>query len=309
VGLIARWCGGTKVPGPTSRHCAGWTVKGRMKEDLTIAMTSHQKARESPEGGRYRVVAGPRSRRVMAALMDVARSRRLMVALVEADVTAPRRLMAEYRSVTGESISLTAYVAACLGRAVRQHPELNSTRRGRRLILFEEVNVVCYLEQLRGDQPVVGFQTLRAADRASVRELSTRIRAERAQGGPAPRLMRHLPVALFGPTVRYLSRNARFLADAGVIAISNVGAGSGGVPGWGFAPSATSVEVTLGGITERLALDDGEIREHEHLCLTVSIDHDLVDGAAGARFVRTLVDLVASGAALDTLPLTATGET
>jgi pyruvate/2-oxoglutarate dehydrogenase complex dihydrolipoamide acyltransferase (E2) component len=243
----------------------------------------------------------------MAALMDVARSRRLMVAFVEADVTQPRRLMAEYRSIAGESISLTAYIAACLGRAVRQHPELNSTRRGRRLVLFEDVNVVCYLEQFHGDEPRVGFQTLRFADRTSVPELSRRIRAAHSQAAPAPRLMRHLPVALFRPAVSVLSRNPRFLADAGVIAISNVGAGSDGVPGWGFAPSATSVEVTLGGITKRLALEGGEVREHEHLCMTVSIDHDLVDGAAGARFVRTLVDLVASGIVLQPALHTAGG--
>jgi pyruvate/2-oxoglutarate dehydrogenase complex dihydrolipoamide acyltransferase (E2) component len=282
-----------------------------MREDFTIAMTiSHDNARPAPRGERYRVVALSRNRRVMAALMDEARSRRLMLAFVEADVTRPRRLLAEYRSISGESMSLTAYVAACLGRAVRQHPEVNATRRGRRLVLFEDVNVVCYLEQFHGDELRVGFQTLRSADRTSVRELTERIWAGRSQSTPAPRLMRHLPAVLIRPAVRVLSRNPRFLADSGVIAISNVGAGAGtgGVPGWGFAPSATSVEVTLGGIAKRLALEDGKVSEHEHLCLTVSIDHDLVDGATGARFVRTLVDLVASGTVLQPVPDKATGE-
>lgn len=267
-----------------------------------------QEVPDVPRGARYRVVPLPRSRRVMAALMNVAGSRRLMVAFVEADVTKPWQLIHEHRSNTGESISLTGYVAACLARAVREHPELNSIRRGHRLILFDDVNVVCYLEESRGDEPVVGFLTLRAADRASVRELSMRIRGGNTQGARVPWPMRHLPVAFVGAAVRYLSRNPRFLADAGVIAISNVGAGSGGVPGWGFAPSATSVEVTLGAVAKRLASHDGEIGEREHLCLTVSIDHDLVDGAAGARFVRTLVELVASGDALDEVLDTATGD-
>lgn len=256
---------------------------------------------------RYRVVALPRSRRVMGALMDVARSRRLMVAFVEADVTIPRRTIDEYRVTTGESISLTAYVTACLARAVRQHSQLNSARRGRHLILFEDVTVVCYLEQKHGEESVVGFRTLRAADRASVAELTERIRASESPGAKGPRLTRHLPMALLGLSVRYLARNPQFLADSGVIAISNVGADSGGVAGWGFAPSAASVEVTLGGIATRLALDHGEIREHEHLCLTVSIDHDLVDGATGARFVRTFVDMVASATALDSVLETAMG--
>lgn len=256
--------------------------------------TSQDDARAAASAAGYRVVALPRSRRVMGALMDVARSRRLMVAFVEADVTTPRRLMHEYRS-TGDSVSLTAYVAACLARAVRQHPELNSVRRGRRLVLFDEVNVVCYLEQFHGEESVVAFRTFRAADRSSVRELTAGIRSGPSPDAPAPRLMRRLPLAFFGPAVRYLSRNPRFLAHAGVISISNVGAWSGGAPGWGFAPSATTVEVTIGGIAKRLVLDGAELREREYLCLTVSIDHDLVDGASGARFVRTLLDLVASG--------------
>jgi pyruvate/2-oxoglutarate dehydrogenase complex dihydrolipoamide acyltransferase (E2) component len=248
---------------------------------------------------RYHTVALPRSRRVMAALMDVARTRRLILAFVEADVTEPRRMIRERRSETGVSLSLTAYVAACLARAIAQHPGLNSVRRGRKLVTFEDINVVCYLERLHGDEPVVGFLTLRAADRASVLELTMRLRAGQAQKSSPPRALRHLPVAFFRPVLRHLARSPRFLAEAGVIAISNVGAGSGGVPGWGFAPSATSVEVTLGGIAKRLAMVDGDLREREYLCLTVSLDHDIVDGAAGARFVRTFVDLVASGVPLD----------
>lgn len=256
----------------------------------------------------FRIVPMPRSRRMMSALMHVASERRLILALTEADVTEPRRMIREHRRDTGESISLTAYAAACLARAIAQHPELNATRRGRKLALFDDVNVVCYLERMHEGGPTVGFVTLHAADRASVRELTTRLRAGQTQGAPAPRGLRHLPMALFRPFVRYLARNPRFLAEAGVIAISNVGAGSGGVPGWGFAPSATTVEVTLGGIARRPVLVEGEVREREHLCLTVSLDHDIVDGAAGARFVRTLVDMIASGAALDEVAYATTKE-
>jgi pyruvate/2-oxoglutarate dehydrogenase complex dihydrolipoamide acyltransferase (E2) component len=285
-------------PVASHRTEIGFTMKASPDSGLA--------AIDAPALTRYRTVALPRSRRVMAALMDVARTRRLIVAFIEADVTKPRQMIREQRRETGESISLTAYAAACLARAISQHPALNAARRGRKLVTFDDVNVVCYLERMHGDEPVVGFVTLRAADRASVRELTMRLRAGQAQGAPPPRALRHLPIAFFRPVVRYLARSPRFLAEAGVIAISNVGSESGGVPGWGFAPSATSVEVTLGGITKRLTLVGGDVCEREHLCLTVSLDHDIVDGAAGARFVRTFVDLVASGSLLDAVPDAAT---
>ncbi|MFN2169360.1 MAG: 2-oxo acid dehydrogenase subunit E2, partial [Anaerolineae bacterium] len=36
----------------------------------------------------------------------------------------------------------------------------------------------------------------------------------------------------------------------------------------------------------------------EHLCLTVTFDHDIVDGAPAARFIQRFVTLVQTGAGL-----------
>lgn len=233
----------------------------------------------------------------MAALMDVARTRRLMVGYTEADVTEPRRIIREIRAQTGNSVSFTAYVARCLALAVAQHPSLNAMRRGRTLVLFDHINLVCYLERQHPEGQTVGFHILRDADRASTLELSSELRAGQSRNESQPSPLTGVPAPLLKPVVRCLSRRPRFLARSGVIAISNVGAS--GVPGWGFAPSATTVEVTIGGISSRLVLLDGEPKEREYLCLTVSLDHDIIDGLAGARFVRTFLDHVTSGRSLD----------
>ena len=43
---------------------------------------------------------------------------------------------------------------------------------------------------------------------------------------------------------------------------------------------------------------DGRIEEREYVCLTLTLDHDVIDGAPAARFVRRLTELIESGAGL-----------
>jgi len=47
---------------------------------------------------------------------------------------------------------------------------------------------------------------------------------------------------------------------------------------------------------------NGELQNKEHLCLTVTFDHDIVDGAPAARFIQRLAALVQEGAGLDDCP-------
>jgi pyruvate/2-oxoglutarate dehydrogenase complex dihydrolipoamide acyltransferase (E2) component len=50
------------------------------------------------------------------------------------------------------------------------------------------------------------------------------------------------------------------------------------------------------------ALHNGELQAREHLCLTVTFDHDVADGAPAARFIQRLASLVQTGAGLDDEP-------
>lgn len=53
--------------------------------------------------------------------------------------------------------------------------------------------------------------------------------------------------------------------------------------------------VTLGGIAEKPVVVDGKIEIREMLSVTVSFDHDIVDGAPAARFTSQLKSLVEGG--------------
>jgi pyruvate/2-oxoglutarate dehydrogenase complex dihydrolipoamide acyltransferase (E2) component len=70
------------------------------------------------------------------------------------------------------------------------------------------------------------------------------------------------------------------------------GAGNGwGIPVGGPLP----LVLTVGGIVEKPGIVDGRIELREYLSLTISFDHDIVDGAPAARFAAHLKQLIECG--------------
>jgi pyruvate/2-oxoglutarate dehydrogenase complex dihydrolipoamide acyltransferase (E2) component len=77
----------------------------------------------------------------------------------------------------------------------------------------------------------------------------------------------------------------------GVTAVGMFGKGAG----WGIPTATPTLMITLGGIGEKPWIIDGQIAIREYLSLTVSFDHDIIDGAPAARFTKRLKDLIESG--------------
>ncbi len=94
-------------------------------------------------GRRYRVVSYPRQRLPVLDVLATAARQYTIHGLIEVDVTATRELLAR----PGRQVSFTAFVVATVARAVRQHPQVNARRTGRRLVLFDDVDAVVTIER------------------------------------------------------------------------------------------------------------------------------------------------------------------
>jgi hypothetical protein len=135
---------------------------------------------------------------------------------------------------------------------------------------------------------------VRAVNRRTTLDIHDEVRAVQAggAGSVAPGLQLATRVALLMPgAVRHLV--FRILLGfpqfakrhTGTVLLSAVGMFGGG-PGWGLsAPGIHSLSIVVGGIAKR-PVPEGQAEAREVLCLTVSADHDRVDGAPVARFVR-----------------------
>ena len=89
------------------------SVIGSQTEELAGDPVSKMKKKQG-----YRVLPFTMNRRMVAASASVGREQNNIQAIIEVDISEPRRFIREYRQRTGERLSLTAYVAACLARAI-----------------------------------------------------------------------------------------------------------------------------------------------------------------------------------------------
>lgn len=249
----------------------------------------------------YRVVPFSVNRRMAAASAAVAAERSTIHSITEVDISDPRRLIREHKERTGETLSLTAYVVACLARAVAENPEMNSFRKGRKLILLNDVTISVLVEREINGERIPEPVGIRAAQSKTYRQIHDEIRA--AQSRRSERLgslsgaewIRFIPSFFFRIFIRLVSHSISMVGRYGTVSVTAVG--MFGKDALWFVPlGGATVLVTVGSIVQRLVLRDGKPEAHEHLCLTVSFDHAIVDGAPAARFVRRLSEQIESGA-------------
>jgi len=251
-------------------------------------------------GRGYRVVPFSVNRRMAAASAAVCRQRDTIHAITEVDITEPRRLIREHRERTGERLSLTAYIVACLACAVAENPYLNSIRQGGKLILLDDVTIGALVERDIDGEHVPEPLGIYAADKKTYRQIHDEIRAAQQQrdqrlgGLSGATWVRYIPSFLFRTFIRVASHSIRMAQRYGVVTVTAVGMFGRG-PLWLIPLSGATVAVAVGGIAERPVVVDGHLEGREHLCLTISFDHDIVDGAPAARFTKRFAELLASG--------------
>ena len=251
-----------------------------------------------------KVVAVPWVRRLVIDAGRAARRRHSVHGMFEVDVTSARTKLHKHLEETGEHLSLTAFVVACVARAVAADPSVQAYRdlRGREVI-FGQVDIGLPIEaDLNGSQ-FAFTHVLRDAGSRTIADLQREIHDVKADPQLSPsvrmapwaRAYLLMPgfarVSLLGALHRLPHRQRALAGTVGVTAVGMFGAGGG----WGIAFQLHTLSIVIGGITRRPILFQGRLVERDFLQLTVSVDHDIVDGAPTARFVSRLRELLTGG--------------
>ncbi len=238
--------------------------------------------------------------------MDLAAGKHHIHGLVEVDIEEARERIRQVIEKTGERLSFTGFVVYCCARAVDEDKHVHAYRDWRnRLVLFDDVDVSLGVERRGQGEPVVLQGVIRAANRKSVREIHSEIRGLQSKElveTPWGQWLRWY-VLIPGFIRRFFFRLAQRAPMTvkrfnGTVLVTSVGM-FGNIAGWGIPLAAHTLCVTVGGIESKPVLHNGELQNREHLCLTVTFDHDIVDGAPAARFIQRFVSLVQTGAGLD----------
>lgn len=261
----------------------------------------------------YRLVPLPPGRRNTADYLDLYWWKHSIYALIEVDVTEARALIDAHEARTGEAISFTGFLAHCLARAVAEDTSVQAYRQGRRhLAVFDDVDVFLPVERETDGATVAVPHIIRAANRKELIEIHREIRVAQSSpvptGGGLPKVFQTLmstppPLPrLFVRLMRAAGRHdpGRRVAAAGTVGVTALGM-AGGRGGWGLAPAGQSLLLVVGGIARKPGVVGDRVEPRDVLDVTLAFDHDVVDGAPAARFVRRLVDLVESGYGLHDL--------
>ncbi len=252
------------------------------------------------------VIPYPKGRRFLEAAIRSTHHKPMIHGLLEVDVTKARAFLRDHEAKTGEALSFTAFIMACLAQAVDEHKDVQAFRQGsKRLILFADVDVLTWVErEVAGQQQILPY-IVRAANRKTFREIHHEIRAAQLQdvaktvvGGA--KAVQVLPAWLFRPyfwVSTWIGRRypQEWKKNWGTVTLSAVGMFGKGA-GWGIPPSIPSLcWITVGGIGQRREDVDGQIAIRDYLSLTVSFDHNMIDGGPAARFTERLKELIESG--------------
>jgi pyruvate/2-oxoglutarate dehydrogenase complex dihydrolipoamide acyltransferase (E2) component len=251
----------------------------------------------------YQVVPYPKLRRLEALAYRSVQHKPMIHGLLEVDVTRARAFLREYKAITGESLSFTAFLIACVAKAVEEHKAVQAYRKGsKRLILFEDVDVMTYIERDVAGQTHIMPYIIRAANRKTFREIHHEIRAAQVQDVAKAwegLKVLHWPWLLLLPAFLLMvwmgERSPQVWKKyRGTVGLTTVGMFGQGA-GWGIPLPSHSLWITVGGIGEKSGVVDGHSAMREYLSLTISFDHDIIDGAPAARFTQRLKDLIESG--------------
>ncbi|HSB03538.1 MAG TPA: 2-oxo acid dehydrogenase subunit E2 [Anaerolineales bacterium] len=249
----------------------------------------------------YTVLPYPRNRLLMVDGGRMGLQKHTVHGLVEFDITRAREILRQHRLQTGEALSFSAFFLACLGKAIDLDKQMHAYRSWRnQLFIFDEVDVNMLFEVEVDGKKTIRPHILRGVNKKRVREIHDEIRAfqnEHESSGESKFIewFVRLPGFLRRLFLWVLFKNPHLIKNYyGTVLVTSIGMfGTGS--GWGIPVPNHTLQLTLGGIGEKPGVVDHHVEVRKYLSVTISFDHDVIDGAPAARFIQWLKELIESG--------------
>ncbi len=184
-----------------------------------------------------------------------------------------RKALVEQEETLGTRITYTDIFVMVVAKALKEFPYVNASLIENDIKLWEDINISVAVAIEKGDDWGLIVPVVKNADTKSLPEISREVKSlvEKARSGKL------MPDDVSG----------------GTFTITNLGAFGGG---WGFAtPIINQPESAIlgtGAITERPVVREGQIVIRSIMTYSLTIDHRVIDGALGERFVLRVKQLL-----------------
>jgi pyruvate/2-oxoglutarate dehydrogenase complex dihydrolipoamide acyltransferase (E2) component len=251
---------------------------------------------------KYTKVPYPKIRRATIGVLKAAKRKNMIHSLIEVDISNARNNIRKIKKDTNSYISFTGYIIYCVSKAVDKNKIMHAYQNKKnQLILFNDVDVSTTIERKIDNNSEVVAMIVRGANHKTIAEISEEIKAEKEKDVTGAEVFRSINLFLAIPSFmrqlvfRSLDKSPRLMKKkAGTIMVTSANM-IGNVAGWGIPVATHTLNITIGGIVDRIIEQNNQFEKRQHLCLTLSFDHDIVDGAPAARFIRNIKKIIESG--------------
>lgn len=251
---------------------------------------------------RFHIVKNPSNRQFIFDIGNLGAQKHYVKGFVEVDITGAMKKIKEMRS-PGHNLTLFSWLVKVASDTVLAHPPINGVRlSGNRILVYEDVDVSVTIEKVVNGVAVPLPLTIRKTNLKTAVQINDEIQAARNQavddegnyvlGQKQDTLFMKLAAA-FPQWIRLIYWRKIILgrkmqAMMGSMMITSVGM-VGSIKGWIVPTGVHPVLLALGSINKIEVLHEREIQKRTILHLTISVDHDIVDGIPAALFCDDLV--------------------
>jgi chloramphenicol O-acetyltransferase len=233
-----------------------------------------------------------------------------MYALIEIDVTEIRQKLRNERK-KGQNVSFFAFILSAIAKTMDENKELNHIRRGKKIYLFDEIDIDIPIELPQNGVLIPRKYIVRNAAKKTITEITLEIdnaKQSWKESGYAGEIDKwgqrwinfasKCPRWLFKIIAKQGSKNPFFTKKGfGTTYVSSV-SGLSDVSGFSlpyFAGQNRPLAFAIGNVVKKPGVMGNEIKIREFLNITICINHDLVDGAPSARFINRLKNRIELG--------------
>lgn len=241
------------------------------------------------------------TRKAVIASVNATKNRNSAIhSFSEVDISEPRKLLKTHFNKTGEKLSLTSYIVHCLAHTMKDYPQFNSFIKGCNLITLDDLTINVLIEKEINGEMVPEPLGIHKSQEKSVSQIQAEItKAKEKQSDKLGSLSGNpwislIPSFLLKNFIRIADKNIRMSKMYGKVAVTAVGMFCKEAV-WFIPHDSSTVLLTIGSIGNRVVEIDGTFVSREHLCLTASFDHNIVDGAPASRFMNQLIETIKSG--------------
>ncbi|MCK4364837.1 MAG: 2-oxo acid dehydrogenase subunit E2 [Thermoplasmatales archaeon] len=248
---------------------------------------------------------------IVDGLMDGMKKHRIH-SFVELDVTKALSQI-EKGKKKGKKVSFTGWIIKCIAQAVSEHKQVHAIRLGRRrVVVFDDVDVsVIYDRTVKGESmPMI--HVIRDTNKKNVQEITREVRSIKARYLDEKTLVAKLSKEF--KIVKLVIRLPRFIRKSiwkklrkdpffakkaiGTVMVSSLGM-IGKFPGWTTTIGVHPLFIAIFGTTTKQRRVGKRTESRKYLSMTISFDHEVLDGVPYTRFLNRLTELIENAYFLD----------